>query len=188
LNIASFATVAQKSGINMLVRTFVLLTSLLVGAMQCTPARAQEVKLGDLVISQAWSRATPGGAKVASGYLTIENKGSAPDRLLGGSTDAAGKVGMHEMATVNGVMTMRSLDGGLALPPGTAVKLAPSGQHFMLTDLKRPLKQGESVSITLKFEKAGTIVVPFNVLGVGAPGPDAGMKPAEGMDHGKMKM
>ncbi len=53
------------------------------------PARAEEVKAGDLVISQAWSRATPGGAKIGGGYLTIENKGSAPDRLVGASADVA---------------------------------------------------------------------------------------------------
>jgi periplasmic copper chaperone A len=44
------------------------------------PLRAEEVKAGDLVITQAWSRATPGGAKIGGGYLTIENKGAAPDR------------------------------------------------------------------------------------------------------------
>ena len=55
-------------------------------------AGAAEVKVGDLVITQAWSRATPGGAKVAGGYLTIENKGSAPDRLIGGSAAIAGKI------------------------------------------------------------------------------------------------
>src|ERR1700694_214514 len=55
------------------------------------PVRAEEVKAGDLVITQAWSRATPGGAKVAGGYLTIENKGSAPDRLDGGFGGVAGK-------------------------------------------------------------------------------------------------
>ena len=48
------------------------------------PARADEVKAGDLVISQAWSRATPKGAKTGGGYLIIENKGSGPDRLIGG--------------------------------------------------------------------------------------------------------
>ena len=81
------------------------------------PARAQEVKAGDLVITQAWSRATPGGAKVAGGYLTIENKGAAADRLIGGSGDVAGKVEVHEMATSNGVMTMRPLDKGLSSSP-----------------------------------------------------------------------
>ena len=55
-------------------------------------ARAEDVKAGDLVISQAWSRATPSGAKIAGGYLTIENKGTAPDRLVGGAGDIAGKV------------------------------------------------------------------------------------------------
>jgi copper(I)-binding protein len=46
------------------------------------PALAEEVKAGDLVITQAWSRATPGGAKVAGGYLTIQNKGSAAARRM----------------------------------------------------------------------------------------------------------
>ena len=55
------------------------------------PVRAEEVKAGDLLITQAWSRATPGGAKIGGGYLTIENKGSAADRLIGGSGDIAGK-------------------------------------------------------------------------------------------------
>ena len=45
-------------------------------------SQAQEIKAGDLVIAQAWSRATPGGAKIAGGYLTVENKGTAPDRLI----------------------------------------------------------------------------------------------------------
>src|SRR6202790_3097509 len=62
------------------------------------PARAEEVKAGDLVITQAWSRATPGGAKVAGGYLTIENKGTAPDRLIGGLGGSADKVPGHGRA------------------------------------------------------------------------------------------
>ena len=64
--------------------------------------RAQEVKAGDLVITQAWSRATPGGAKIAGGYLTIENKGTAADRLIGGSGDVSDKIEVHEMAVNNG--------------------------------------------------------------------------------------
>src|SRR5271168_2528305 len=93
----------------------------LVACLLAAPARAQEVKSGDLVISQAWSRATPGGAKVAGGYLTIENKGSAPDRLIGGSSEIAGKVEVHEMAVNNGVMTMRPLDKGPTIEPGKTV-------------------------------------------------------------------
>ena len=52
-----------------------------IAALFFSPARAEEVKAGDLVITQAWSRATPGGANVGGGYLTIQNKGTEADRL-----------------------------------------------------------------------------------------------------------
>jgi hypothetical protein len=153
-----------------------------------TPVRAEDVKAGDLVISQAWSRATPGGAKVGGGYLTIENKGASPDRLIGGSADAAGRVEVHEMAMNNGVMTMRPLDKGLTIEPGKTVKLAPGGYHLMIFDLKSQLKQGDKLPVTLEFEKAGKVTVSLDVEGVGAQGPAAagtnGMKMPE--HSGKM--
>ncbi|UCF51227.1 MAG: copper chaperone PCu(A)C, partial [Bradyrhizobium sp.] len=118
------------------------------------PVRADDVKAGDLVISQAWSRATPGGAKVAGGYLTIENKGAAADKLVGVSADIAGKAEVHEMAMDNGVMKMRPLDKGLVIDPGKTLKLAPGGYHLMLQELKGAFKQGDKVPVTLQFEKA----------------------------------
>ena len=149
------------------------------------PAQAQEVKAGDLVITQPWSRATPGGAKIAGGFLTIENKGAAPDRLTSVSGDVAGKVEIHEMAMNNGVMTMRPLDKGLAIEPGKTVKLAPGGLHLMLMDLKSPLKQGDKVPLTLDFEKAGKVAVSLDVQGVGAQAPAGGA--VSGHDHSGMK-
>jgi len=145
----------------------------LLSALVAAPARAEEVKAGDLTITQAWSRATPKGAKIGSGYLTIENKGSAPDRLVGISADIAGKVEVHEMAMNNGVMTMRPLDKGLTIDPGKTVKLAPGGYHLMMFDLKSPLKQGDKVPVTLEFEKAGKVQLSLDVQGVGAQGPGA---------------
>src|SRR3979490_1563756 len=135
------------------------------------PALAEEVKAGDLVITQAWSRATPGGAKIGGGYLTIENKGPVADRLIGGSGDVAGKVEVHEMAMTNGVMTMRPLDKGLTIEPGKTVKLAPGGYHLMLFDLKSPLKQGDKVPLTLEFERAGKVKLSLDVQGIGAQAP-----------------
>jgi hypothetical protein len=160
-------------------------------AISAAPALADDVKAGDLVISQPWSRATPGGAKVAGGYLTIVNKGAAPDRLISVSADIAGKSEIHEMAVENGVMKMRPLDKGLAIDPGKTVKFAPGGYHLMLQELKGPFKQGDKVPVTLQFEKAGKVAVSLDVQGVGAQAPgDAGhsghmdMKP----DHSGMKM
>jgi copper(I)-binding protein len=138
-----------------------------------TPVQAEDVKTGDLVITQPWSRATPGGTKVAGGYLTIENKGSTPDRLVSGSTNVAKKIEIHEMAVNNGVMTMRPTDGGLVIEPGKTAKLAPGGHHLMFLELNSPIKQGDALAVTLKFEKAGEVKVLFDVQGVGAQGPDA---------------
>ena len=149
-------------------------------ALLAAPAQAQEIKAGDLVITQPWSRATPGGAKIAGGFLTIENKGAAPDRLVGVAGDVAGRVEIHEMAMNNGVMTMRPLDKGLAIEPGKTVKLAPGGYHLMLMDLKNPLKQGEKVPLELQFEKAGKVALSLDVQGVGAQAP-------AGHDHSGMK-
>ena len=128
-------------------------------AIYSGPISAQQVKSGDLVLDHAWSRATPGGAKVGGGYLTIDNKGAAADRLIGGSSPVAGKVEVHAMAMNNGVMTMRLLKDGLPIPAGQSVKLAPGGNHIMLMELKAPLKKGDKVPVTLKFEKAGEVKV-----------------------------
>ncbi|MDP1583859.1 MAG: copper chaperone PCu(A)C [Bradyrhizobium sp.] len=153
-------------------------------ALLVAPAAAQDVKAGDLVISQAWSRATPGGAKVAGGYVNIANKGAAADRLVGGSADVAGKFEIHEMSMNNGVMTMRPLDKGLVIEPGKTVKLAPGGYHLMLMDLKGALKQGDKVPVTLEFEKAGKVKVSFDVQGVGAQAPaGAGHSGGHDMKH-----
>jgi periplasmic copper chaperone A len=157
-----------------------LAATLLFAGLIAAPARAEEVKAGDLVITQAWSRATPNGAKIGSGYFTIENKGTAPDRLVGVSADVAGKVEVHEMAMKDGVMTMRPLAAGLTIDPGKTVKLAPGGYHLMMFDLKSPLKQGDALPVTLEFEKAGKVKVSLDVQGIGAQGP-AGAA-ADGME------
>src|SRR5262249_49497529 len=136
-------------------------------------AYAEDVKAGDLVISQAWSRATPSGAKVGGSYLTIENKGTAADKLIGASSDAAGSVQGQQMGMNGGTMKMRPVEGGLTIDPGKTVKLAPGGHHLMMMDLKSPLKQGDKLAVTLEFEKAGKVQVSFDVMGVGAQGPGA---------------
>jgi copper(I)-binding protein len=172
---------------NTLFRSFPL--AALAATLFAVPARAEEIKAGDLVITQAWSRATPSGAKIAGGYLTIENKGATPDRLLGGSGDIAGKVEVHEMTMNNGVMTMRPLDKGLAIEPGKTVKLAPGGYHLMIMDLKSPFKQGDKVPVTLQFEKAGKVTLSLDVQGVGAQAPadSAGGHMMNSPDHSGMK-
>ncbi len=153
---------------------------LLVGLLLAAPlAHAAEVKVGDLVLSDAWSRAMPKGATTAAGYLTIANQGQTADKLVSVATPVAAKAEVHEMSMTGGVMRMRPVAGGLTIEPGKTVTLQPSGYHLMLTGVKTPLKQGDKVAATLTFEKAGPAQVEFEVLGVGAPGPAGG-------DHGHM--
>jgi copper(I)-binding protein len=173
---------------NQLSRIFAL--AALSAVVIAAPVRAEDIKAGDLVITQAWSRATPSGAKVAGGFLTIENKGSAPDKLIGVSADIAGKAEVHEMTSDNGVMKMRPLDKGLVIEPGKTVKLAPGGYHLMLQDLKGAFKEGEKVPVTLEFEKAGKVAVSLDVQGVGAQAPGGGgsMMMKKMPDHSGMKM
>lgn len=152
---------------------YLFVAMLLVGALNSPSAQSQEVKLGDLVISQPWSRAAPQGAETASSYLTIENKGTAADRLVGASTDVAEKVGIEQISSAGGAMTVQPVDGGLTISPGAKVVLAPGGYRLALSKLKSRLKKGSKVSITLQFEKAGQLSVPFDVLGPAATGPAA---------------
>jgi len=125
-------------------------------ALNAFPALAQQGAIG---IEKPWARATPGGATTAAVYMTIENKAKSEDRLTGASSDAAGKLQIHEMKVVDGVMQMRELPGGLPIPADGEVALKPGGYHVMLIDLKKPLKLGETVALTLVFEKAGKVEV-----------------------------
>ena len=151
------------------------------GLAFAAPARAQDVKAGDLTILTPWSRATPKGAEVASGYLVIRNDSAAPDTLTGGSADFAGAVEVHEMAMDKGVMKMRQLTDGLPIPAHGQVVLKPNGFHLMFTGLKRALAKGETLKVELTFAHAGAVAVDFPVRAIG----DAG--PADG-DMGGMKM
>lgn len=151
------------------------------------PVFAHGYKIGDLAIGHPWARATPGGAKVGGGYLSITNNGSSPDRLTGGSLSVADDVEFHEMKTQDGVMRMRPIEGGITIKPGETVKFEPGGYHVMFLGLKAPLKEGELVKGQLTFEKAGTVDVEYKIEATGAPGPSAGksgdMPGMKGMDH-----
>jgi uncharacterized protein YcnI/copper(I)-binding protein len=133
-----------------------------------TAAASDSFKVGDVTVASPWTRATPGGAKVAGGYLKVTNSSAAADKLVGGTTDVAGRVEVHEMSMSGGVMQMRPLNAGLELKAGQSVELKPGGYHLMFMDLKRQLKEGDTITATLQFEKAGKVDVTFKVGSVGA--------------------
>jgi copper(I)-binding protein len=130
-------------------------------------------KLGDLTVTSPWTRATPGGAKIAGGYLKITNNGAAADRFIGTKSDVSDRVEIHEMSMSDGVMKMRPLPNGLEIKPGETVELKSGGYHLMFMDLKQSLKPGDTFKATLQFEKAGPLEVNFSVNALGATGASA---------------
>jgi copper(I)-binding protein len=117
-------------------------------------------------IDKPWTRATPPGATVGGGYMTIRNAGAA-DKLVGAATPVAGKVELHTHVNDNGVMRMREVKGGYDVPAKGSFELKPGGAHLMFMNLKTPLKEGDKVPVTLKFEKAGEVKAEFQVGGLG---------------------
>ena len=148
------------------------------------PAQAEDVVAGSLKVSAPWARATPKGAAVGAGYMTITNSGSAPDRLVGGSAEIAGEFEIHEMTMDKGVMRMRPLANGLEIKPGQTVEFKPGGNHVMFVDLKKPLTKGDRIKATLTFEKAGKVEVEFTVEGIGAQTGGGRAMPGMPMQHG----
>lgn len=163
---------------------FSLIAAAVCAALSAMPALADDVTIGALKISAPWTRATPKGAAVGGGYMTITNTGSAPDRLIGGAAEIAARFEVHEMSMDNGVMKMREVPQGIEIKPGDTVEFKPGSYHVMFMDLKQPLVQGQPVKATLRFEKAGKVDVEFAVEGLGAQSP----APASGHSMPGMNM
>lgn len=133
-------------------------------------AFAHSYTLGELRIDHPWSRSTPPAARVAGGYLTIENTGKQSDRLISATFMGSATVELHEMAVTNGVMRMRELPRGIEIPAGGKIELKPGGLHLMFMGLTSGLKEGANVKGELVFERAGRIEVDFKVEAMGARG------------------
>lgn len=135
-------------------------------------AAGKTITFKDFVIEAPATRATPGGARNAGGYVRVTNKGTTSDRIIGGTFARAERVEVHDMSMVDGVMKMRKLDNGVEIKPGETVEFKPGGFHLMFLGLNDGLKEGQTVKGTLQFEKAGSVDVDFVVgpLGGGSSG------------------
>ncbi len=151
-------------------------------AAAATPASAPAASAtAGIAITNASARATPDGAAVAGGYLTIANAGAEADRLVSATSPRAGRMELHEMAMDGGMMTMRPVTG-IDVPAGGTVELKPGGLHLMFLDIPAPFKAGETIPVTLTFEKAGAVEATLTVTDRSAGG-EHGDEHGEGHDH-----
>ena len=121
-------------------------------------------------VTDAWCRAAPKGALAGGCYLTLT--AGADDRLVAVETPAAGRAEIHTMSMDGGVMRMRKLADGVALPAGKPVALKPGAEHLMLIGPKIALTPGAKVALTLRFRSAPPVTVSVPVKA--APMPSMG--------------
>ncbi len=142
--------------------TVLLLLASLGGAVA-----AEDYQAGSLVIEHPYAIATSGAARTGAGYLTIENKGSEPDRLLSIRADFP-EVSLHRSEIdASGIARMTPLPS-IEIPAGGSVTLAPRGMHVMFMGLSGPLTAGGKIPATLIFEKAGEAPISFAIIARGA--------------------
>lgn len=161
----------------------ILRNSLLVASLlDALPLAADAPVASGPQVSEVWTRPTAAVAGTAAGFLRIRNPGPGDERLLGASSARAGSVELHRLVEHDGVAGMRPLPEGLPIPAGGEVRLAPSGVHLMLFELRAALAPGERVPLDLHFERAGVVPV---ALHVEASAPEAPQPaPAAGDGHG----
>jgi copper(I)-binding protein len=125
----------------------------------------------DVVVEDAWSRASIGTSRPGAAYMTLRNTGDEPVVVTGLSTDLAMMPMIHATATdEQGVSRMTHMEE-LEIPAGEVVALAPGGLHLMLMDLQRPMVEGESFSLTVDFSDGERISVEVPIRGMAARGP-----------------
>ncbi|HEX9447926.1 MAG TPA: copper chaperone PCu(A)C [Dongiaceae bacterium] len=131
---------------------------------------ADDIKIGDLVIRQVWSRATTSSGANGAIYLEVDNNGSIADRLVAVASPVAAMAHLHTTEMQGDMASMKTMTG-LDIPAGAKVILKPQANHIMLMGLSQQLKPGGNFPLTLQFEKAGKIEVQVAVEAAGALGP-----------------
>ncbi len=125
----------------------------------------------DVVVEDAWARASIGTSRPAAAYMTIRNAGAEAVTLTGIETPVAGMAEIHRTATDPRGVSSMSPAVDIEIAPGEAAKLKPGGLHAMLMGLRTPLKEGDSFDLTVRFADGGTVAVVVPVLGIAVRGP-----------------
>lgn len=120
----------------------------------------------ELEVSEAWASATIGPTRTSALYLVILNKSNRTERLTGAETPVADSIEFHFNVRDGDVLRMRRVSA-IEIPPGENLVMRQGGLHGMLLRLQRPLKDGESLPVSLLFETAGKVDVVTDVRGFG---------------------
>lgn len=137
-----------------------------------------------MAASSATAYATAEGAATGAVFLTIQNTGAEDAKLVGASSDASAAVEIHETYTdpATGTTEMRTVVP-VDIAAGQTLEMRPDGYHLMLTGLNRTLVEGETLSLTLRFQNAPEVVVPVTITAPGGADASAGAAAEQQHDH-----
>ena len=124
----------------------------------------------DIEVSDAWARETVAGQSATAAYMTITNDGAGDDRLVSVAAPVPAMARLHSSESSGGVARMREMGTGVAIPAGGRIEFRPGGSHVMVTGLGAPLKPGQSLKLTLRFEKSGERPIDVRVASAAGPG------------------
>lgn len=161
-------------------KSFAIAAALLLGL-----SAAGQAVAADMEVANPFMRAAPMVGGTGAAYMTIHNHGGA-DRLLAAEAGISKSVELHTHVKDGDIYRMRKVES-LVLPEHGTAEMKPGGDHIMFIGLNAPVKEGVTVPVTLKFEKAGAVVVQVPVLAPGAMVPGAAMPggaPGGMMHHG----
>ena len=116
----------------------------------------------ELIVMDAWVRATPPGKAMTAGYASVENQSKEAITITGVSTEVAGHASFHETRIERDRSTMRPV-ARLSIKAGERVSLKPGGLHIMLMKLSEPLSDGQSVDICFELENNDSLCSAFAV-------------------------
>lgn len=131
-----------------------------------------------LMAHEPWTRPLAPGATVAAGYLHLMNHTAQPETLVSARAEGVGRIEIHDVVEVDGVMQMRPVDGGVALAVDGMAAFQPGGKHLMFFDVSRAWAAGDTVPVTLEFASGQAVVVEFAV------GDGGGEDHSDHADHG----
>jgi hypothetical protein len=128
--------------------------------------------VGTIAVHDAWVRASLGQTGTSAAYMTLEASNDQGDRLVAVASPVAASAALHTHIVEGGVARMRPV-AGIEIAPGAPTVLAPGGLHIMLVGLRDRLVEGDTLSLSLTFEHAGSIELEVPIRGMGG-----------GMSHG----
>ncbi len=144
--------------------TYIL--ALMVSLFSVVPSFASEYKKESIIVESPWVRAKAPGAKVIGGYAHIINNGDKDEYLVGVHSPISKKIQLHEMKTVNNVMTMRALRKPILIKAHSDFTLKPGSYHIMFMNVKDPVVKDSKFPATFLFQGVGSVDVEFAVADV----------------------